>query len=317
LGTQYFQIVSVGSFTLFITFSLATALRGAGDALTPMKVLAAATALNIILDPLLIFGLWIFPRLGVAGSALATVCARGTGMLLLIMVFLKGHSCFHLKRKQFTIDLGIMWRIVRIGFFGSLQVFLRNISMLILIKIVSTFGTFAIAAYGIGMRLRLAAMMPGFGFAQASGVLVGQNLGARKPDRAVRSAWATVGIYEVIMIALATILFSFAPYIIRLFNDTAEVVAIGAQFIRIFSLTLVFVALALVIGRSFSGAGDTLSPMLITGFSLLLFQIPIVFLLSRHLGTPGIWYGIALADILQAGLMGGWFLVGRWKRKKV
>lgn len=316
-GTHYFRIISIGSFTIFLTFSLASALRGAGDPLTPMKALAAATAINIILDPLLIFGFSIFPRMGVAGSALATVIARGTGMVILIIVFLRGHSYFHLRPRDFVLDLSMMWRILRIGFFGSLQVLLRNLSMLILVKIVSQFGTNAIAAYGIGMRLRLVTMMPGFGLSQASAVLVGQNLGAQKPERAAQSAWTTVAFYEMIMVVFAATLIGFAPSIVRLFNRTPEVVAIGSQLIRFFSLSLVFLALSLVIGRSFNGAGDTISPMLVTGFSLLVFQIPFVFLLSKHLSTLGIWIGIAAADVVQAVIMGGWFLTGRWKKKRV
>lgn len=316
-GTIYFKIVSIGSFTIFLTFSLASALRGAGDAVTPMKALIVATVINIGLDPLLIFGISIFPSMGVAGSALATIIARGVGMTILIVVFLRGHSYFHLKLKDFVIDLHMIWRILRIGFFGSLQVLLRNLSMLILVKIVSQFGTNAIAAYGICMRLRLVTMMPGFGFSQASAVLVGQNLGAKKPDRAARSAWITVGFYEIIMVIFASILMGFAPHIIGVFNSTLEVITIGSQLIRIISLSLVFVAVSLVIGRSFNGAGDTVSPMLITGFSLLLFQIPLVIFLSSHLATLGIWIGIAVADVLQAALMGGWFLVGKWKKKKV
>jgi Na+-driven multidrug efflux pump len=215
------------------------------------------------------------------------------------------------------LDIRMLWRIVRIGFFGSLQVLLRNLSMLILVKIVSQFGTNAIAAYGIGMRLRLVTMMPGFGFSQAAAVLVGQNLGAKKPGRAAQSAWITVAFYELIMIAFAALLMGFAPAIVRLFNHTPEVVAMGSQFIRIFSLALIFVGLSLVIGRSFNGAGDTLSPMAITGSALLLFQIPLVILLSRYLNTMGIWYGIALADSVEAVLMGAWFLTGRWKHKRV
>lgn len=317
LGSQYFKIISVGSFTIFITFSLTSTLRGAGDALTPMKVLIFSTVLNIILDPLLIFGIWIFPKMGVAGSALATVIARGIGMLLLINIFIKGHSYFHLKPKDLTLDIRMMWRIIKIGFFGSLQVLVRNISMLILLRIVAIYGTFTIAAYGICMRLRLAAMMPGFGFAQASAILVGQNLGANKPGRAAQSAWTTTGLYEILMGIFAILLLIFAPSIIKIFNTNPEVVRVGIQFLRILSLTLVFIALSLVIGRSFNGAGDTLSPMLITGFSLLLFRIPLAILLAKMWGTPGIWFGIAISDVVQGGIMSGWFIKGKWKEKKI
>jgi putative MATE family efflux protein len=317
LGTQYFKIISIGSFSIFITFALASSLRAAGDAVTPMKALIVSTVLNIILDPLLIFGLWIFPRMGVAGSAIATVIARSTGMVILLFVFLKGKSHFHLHFKNIRIAPSMIWRILRIGFFGSLQVLQRNVSMLILLKIVAQFGTATIAAYGIGMRLRLVTMMPGFGFSQASAVLVGQNLGAGKPQRAAKSAWTTVGLYEIIMIVFVVVLFLFAPWIIKGFNSDPDVVKMGSNLIRIISLALVFLAISLVIGRSFNGAGDTLSPMIVTGFSLLLFQIPVVLILSRFFDTSGIWWGIALSDVVQAGLMSGWFLRGKWKEKKI
>jgi len=316
LGSLYFKIIAICSFTIFLTFSLTSTLRGAGDAVTPMKVLVFSSLLNIILDPLLIFGIWIFPKMGVAGSALATVIARGVGMLLLINIFLKGHSYFHLKPKDFKLDFRIIGKI-RIGFFGSLQVFVRNISMLVLLRIVASYGTFAVAAYGICMRLRLATMMPGFGLSQASAILVGQNLGAQKPGRAAKSAWITVGLYELLMGFFAVLILIFAPYIIKVFNTNPEVVRIGIQFIRILSLTLVFIALSLVIGRAFNGAGDTLSPMIITGFSLLLFRIPVTILLAKMLGVIGIWFGITLSDIVQGGIMSGWFLKGKWKEKKI
>lgn len=317
LGTQYYKIISIGSFSIFITFALASSLRAAGDAITPMKALIVSTVLNIILDPLLIFGIWIFPKMGVAGSAIATVTARSIGMFILIFVFIKGKSHFHLKREDIIIEFKMIWRIVKIGLFGSLQVLQRNISMLVLLKIVAGFGTATIAAYGIGMRLRLATMMPGFGFSQASAVLVGQNLGARKPKRAAVSAWTTVGLYEILMIIFVMILILFAPWIIKGFNSDPEVVETGTHLIRIISLTLVFLAVSLVIGRSFNGAGDTVSPMIITGFSLLLFQIPVVLILSKFFNTSGIWWGIALSDIVQGSLMSGWFLKGKWKEKRI
>jgi len=317
LGTIYLKIMAVGSFTMFLSFSLNAILRGAGDAVTPMKVLIFSTMLNIILDPLLIFGIWFFPKMGVAGSSLATVIARGIGMFILLNIFIKGRSYFHIEFNDFKLDIRMMWRIIRIGFFGSLQALLRNISALILIRIVAFFGTFAVAAYGIGMRIRMATMMPGFGFAQASAVLVGQNLGAKKPQRAVKSAWLTVALYEIAMVFLAIVIFTLAPFIVKAFNTNPEVLRIGIQYIRIFSLTLIFLALSIVVGRSFNGAGDTISPMVITGICLLLFRIPFVILLAKIMGTVGIWLGLAVSDIIQGITMSGWFLRGKWKEKKV
>jgi len=317
LGTIYLKIMAIGSFTMFLVFSLNAILRGAGDPVTPMKVLVFSTVLNIILDPLLIFGIWFFPKMGVAGSSLATVIARGVGMFILLIIFMKGHSYFHLKLHDFRLDIRMMWRIIKIGFFSSLQALLRNISALILMRVVAFFGTFAVAAYGIGMRIRMATMMPGFGFSQASAVLVGQNLGAKKPKRATRSAWLTVGLYEILIVFLSTLIFVLAPFIVKTFNTNPEVVRIATQYLRIFSLTLVFLALSIVIGRSFNGAGDTVSPMVITGICLLLFRIPLAILLAKIMSTTGIWLALGISDVVQGITMSGWFLRGKWKDKKV
>jgi len=316
-GTAYMRISFLGSFTMILSVILSAVLNAAGDAVTPMKILAVSTVANIVLDPLVIFGLLGFPRLGVAGSALATVTARGIGVVLLLWIFLKGHSIIHLKFANVKIDLSIMKRIIRIGIFSSLQAIVRNSSALILTRIVAIYGTFAVAAYVICTRLRMIVLMPGFGLANAVSTLVGQNLGANKPERAERTAWITVGIASAIMTFIGITYTVFARTSIAIFNAHPEVIKIGVYQQYITAGAFGVVGVSIVLGRAFNGAGDTLSPMIITSVTLLVFQIGLSILLSWKLGLIGIWFGITASNIIQAAIMSLWFNTGRWKSKRV
>jgi putative MATE family efflux protein len=316
-GTAYMKISFLGSFTMILSVILSAVLNAAGDAVTPMKILAVSTVANIVLDPLMIYGLLGFPRLGVAGSALATVTARGIGVVLLLWIFLKGHSVIHLKFANVKIDLSIMKRIIRIGIFSSLQAIVRNSSALILTRIVAIYGTFAVAAYVICTRLRMIVLMPGFGLANAVSTLVGQNLGANKPERAERIAWITVGVASAIMTFIGIMYTVFARTSIAIFNAHPEVIEIGVYQQYITAGAFGVVGVSIVLGRAFNGAGDTLSPMIITSVTLLIFQIGLSLLLSWKLGLIGIWFGITASNIIQAVIMSLWFNTGRWKSKRV
>ena len=331
LGTSYFRIMLLGAFTMFLSYTLSSALRGAGDAMTPMIIFAVSTALNIILDPLLIFGLWIFPRLGVAGSALATVIARGVGLVIFLWGFFTKRFVLRLKLSDAQVNLDIMKRIIKIGAFGSIQALLRNLSGLILMRIVTFYDKKmhvaeastttaempAVAAYTLGMRLRMIVMMPGFGVANAVAPLVGQNLGAGKPKRAEKSAWMGVAFGAGIMMFAGIIYIIFANLIMSAFTQDPEVIRIGAVYVRIQAITYGFIGLSIVLGRGFSGAGDTLPPMVFTGISLLGFAIPAVIVMANWLGLIGIWIGIAASNVVQATMMAFWFLRGKWKEKEV
>jgi len=309
--------MSIGAFTIFFSFFLNSSLRGAGDAITPAKIMMLATVINIGLDPIMIFGLLGFPCLGVAGSALATVIARGVGVAILFWLFFSKRSVLHLSLKHMKLNFNIMGRIIKIGIFGSMEGLIRNISGLVLMRIIALFGTNAVAAFGIGMRLQMLAMMPGFGFANAAAILVGQNLGAEKPERAEKSAWLATGFYEIFLVVMGVIFFVFPRSIIGIFNNYPEVMSIGSIFLRFFAATLVFTGLAIVLGRTLNGSGDTISPMFITGISLFVFQIPLAILLSKSYGIIGVWVAIATANIIQSLVMAFWFNKGKWKYKRV
>ena len=319
LGISYLRIISLGSITVFVYFVLSSALRGAGDAVTPLKILILSTILNIILDPLFIFGLWGFPRWEVAGSAFATVLSRGLGMIILLYLLLRGRSLLHISLKKVRLDFEIIWRITRIGIFGSIQMLMWTISGLIFMRIVAIYGTFALAAYGIGMRIIFAVEMPGFGLAQATATMVGQNLGAGKPKRAEKSVWISTGFYEIFMVVFAAVFFLWSQDVVKFFNSNPEVISMGGSYMRLVALSFVFIGLSIILGRAMMGAGDTLSPTVITGISLFLIRIPLALFLAqaRELGPLGLWVGIAASNLAQGLFMTLWFTRGRWKNKVV
>jgi putative MATE family efflux protein len=316
-GVRYMRVMFLGSFTMILSIMLGSVLRAAGDAITPLIILAVATLLNIGLDPLLIFGYWGFPELGVAGSALATVIARGVGVVIYLWIFHRGRAIIHLNITKAKIDFSTMQRIMRIGVFSSLQAILRNISGLILTRLVAIYGTFAVAAYVVGMRLQMIVLMPGFGFGTAVATLVGQNLGAEKPQRAARTAWITAALGSGIMAFLGIVYIIFSRSIISVFNDHPEVVKTGVVYLRTIAITFGFIGFSIILGRALNGAGDTVSPMVITAIGLLGFRIGLSLLLAHKLGLIGIWFGIASSSMIQGLMVSFWFSTGRWKLKQV
>jgi len=318
-GTAYLRILFVGGVTMFLLFLGSSVLRGAGDAITPMLVMGLATILNIILDPLLIFGVGFLPRLEVRGAACATVLAQGLAMIVMLSILFNGKSRIHIKLSEFRIDWGIIWRIIRIGVPSSLQMFFRSMAMLALMVIVASFGTYAVAAYGVGIRLRMITLMPAFAFGTAAATLMGQNLGAKDIKRAARSAWTSTGFDFIVMALTGIIFFVFSKEIISLFNKNSEVIALGSNFLKITSLFYIFAAFSIVLSRALNGAGDTTSPMLITFIALWGIQIPLALFFSRvgGLGIEGVWWAIVAATVLNGLLITIWFQSGKWKRLKV
>jgi MATE family, multidrug efflux pump len=315
LGTGYLRITFLGVIVMFYGFLISAILQGAGDAATPMVILAGATILNIILDPIMIFWLgW-----GVNGAAWATVIARALGSLVALEVLLRGRSRIHVKLAYFKIDWEAIRSILLIGFPASVQMTLRGAVGIVLISVVARFGTFAIAAYGVGLDLWMIAMMPGFALGMSAATLVGQNLGAKQPDRASLSAWTAAGYYFVFMLLMCVLFLTAAPYLVMMFNTEPEVVRIGSGFLRIVAFGTLFIAPSLILGRSMSGAGDTTSPLVITFITLWVIQIPLAFILARYtsLGLTGVWAAILVAYISQAVMTISWFQVGKWKHKKV
>ena len=336
LGTGYLRIVFPGIFFLCAAFVVSGIFHGAGDAVTPLLLGALATVCNVILNPILIFGYLGFPAMGVRGSAMATVIARAIALATGMAMLMRGRRCVRLDLKDFWPDFRTIWRILAIGIPSSLQMSARTLMNLVLMIIVARFGTMVVAAYTVGLRIRMMGLFPLFGFATSAATMVGQNLGASRVDRSQKSAYVASG-FAFLSAACAALVFAvFAPELISLFNKAPDVVATGACFLRVTAVGLLTASVAIVLGRALNGAGDTISPLVVTLVALWAFQVPAAICLSgvremwgvripvANLFEPivtndetGIWYAMIAASVLQALMTAAWFSTGRWKRKKV
>jgi len=336
LGMGYLYVVFSGMFFLMAAFILGGILRGAGDAVTPLLLGILTTVLNVILNPIFIFGSYGVPAMGVRGSAVATVLARFFSFAVGAWVLLGGRLRVKVRRADFVPNPATMWRLVTIGVPSSIQMMIRSFMSLVLMSVVAQFGTLVIAAYTVGMRVRMLGLMPSFGFAGAAATMVGQNLGAGKPERSEKSAYTAVGMAVGVSICAASAFALFAPWLVAFFKDDPTVVPVGTRMLRITSVGIIMAPIGIIFGRSMNGAGDTTSPLVITLLALWGFQIPAAIWLSgveAVWGVPipfrslfasvatgsetGIWYAMIAASALQAVICTVWFRVGRWKRKKV
>lgn len=319
MAAAYMHISFLGSFTVFVLFTANAALQGAGDARTPMYVLLVANALNMVLDPLFIFGLGPLPRMEVAGAALATVLAQAAAAGLAIYLLSHGRTRLHLDLRHYRFDAPLCRRILRIGIPGSGQMLSRSLMNVVFMHIVAAFGTVAVAAYGIALRFHMLVLMPAFALGGAAATLMGQNLGAGQPDRARRSAWTATLLDMACMAAIAILFIAIAPHLIGFFTGDHAVIAIGASFLRIVSPFTIAAALAIVLGRALNGAGDSLAPMLITIVSLWGVQIPLALLFGKI--WPGqiipTWWAISIAMTVNGLATWAWFETGRWRRMRV
>ena len=318
-GGAYLRISLLGSFTVFVLFIGNAALQGAGDAITPMYVMAFSNVLNIGLAPLFIFGLGPLPAMGVRGAALATVLAQAAAAAVVVYALLQGKTQLHLSAAQCKPDLALSWRILRIGIPGSGQMVSRSLMAAVMMRIVAGCGTAAVAAYGVGLRFHMIIMMPAFALGGAAATMVGQNLGAGKPQRAGRAAWLATWIDMGFMAIAAGMMVAFAPAIIRVFNSEPDVIQTGSRYLRIVSPFYIFAALGIVLGRALNGAGDSMAPMVITIITLWGFQVPLAIWFARlwQPATQGIWWAMAVAIVVQGLLVAAWFETGRWKKQRV
>lgn len=318
-GAAYLRIVAVGSYALLVHMALASALRGAGDAMTPMKAIIIAIIVNVVLDPIMIFGLFGFPALGVAGSALATVIGRSVGMIILLVTLLgRRESALTMHLSQMWPRLDIFTSIFRIGIFATGRGMLHNISRLALMRLAAMFGTPAIAAFGIAFRLQMLILGPGKGFGTAAAAMVGQNLGGGQPERAERSGWIATG-FALMIGVLFTIGFWIAPSsLIRMFNNDPEVVSAGASLLTWFAASFSLLLMGFVLSEAMTGAGDSLRPMIISGISEVLIALPLsAFLAFRLRNATGIWIGFFVGNVLMGLLSAAAFKKGQWKTVEV
>ena len=319
-GIGFLRIIMSGQWLMFILLACFASLQAAGNARTPMICSLAASVVNLVLDPLLIYGIGPFPRLGVPGAALATVISQAIALAVALRALRGNDQGLTLRRASFHPDLPVCWRILRVGLPGSGQLLLRSVMSAALMRIVGlNCGLVAVAGYSIGLRWHMFILMPAFALGNATATLVGQNLGAGQPERARRSAWLASGIDAGIMALFALLALAAAEPLVRCFARDPEVVRIGVQYLRVVSPFYPAVAFGIILGRALNGAGDSLAPMTITAISLWGIQFPAALLLARAVEPPtlGIWLAIAAGNVAHALLIAWRFHRGAWTRQVV
>jgi len=319
LGVPFLRISFAGVGSLVLQQTCNALLRGAGEARTAMWTMWVGNGTAIVLASLLITGNLGFPALGVSGSALALVLGFTCGVLSAVGMMLSGRLRLHLRLQDFHLDLPLMWRVIKIALPSTLQMTLRASSRLVTTTIMAPFGTAVFAGYGVANRVTMFALIPGFGFGNAAGTLVGQNLGAAKPERAAQSAWLVAGYNEVVMIVSVALFLLFSRPLVCLFSAEADVIATAQEALIIIGLSFLVSAGGVVMGRALDGAGATLPAMLINLATLWGVQVPAAYALANWtpLGTRGLWLGFAAANVANGIVMAGWFLRGSWKNRQV
>jgi putative MATE family efflux protein len=318
-GSGFTRVMLGGNATILLLFLINAIFRGAGDAAVAMRTLWLANGINILLGPCLIFGLGPFPELGVTGAAVATTIGRGTGVLFGASQLLRRSSRVHVRRAHLRLDPALMLRLVRLSGSGTLQVLIGTASWIGLVRILAGFGSEALAGYTIAIRVVLFALLPSWGLSNAAATMVGQALGARKPDRAERAVWMAAW-YNMYFLGAVSIVFVLgAPAIIGLFTHDPAVLGYGIDALRVVAAGFVFYAYGMVLAQSFNGAGDTWTPTLLNLFAFWLWEIPLAYALALvfRLGPHGVFLAIAIAFSTFALLAVMMFKRGRWKRKMV
>jgi putative MATE family efflux protein len=318
-GSGYARVVLGGEATVILLFLINAAFRGAGDATIAMRVLWTANAINLLLDPLLIFGVGPFPRMGVTGAAVATTIARGSGVLIQFAVLASGKGRLGVARRHVVADFKLMWSLVRLSAVGTFQMIVGMVSWIGLVRIISIFGSAALAGYTIAIRVVIFALLPSWGLSNAAATMVGQGLGAKKPDRAEQAVWAAAKYNTIFLTVVGVIFFVGAEWLVALFTRDPEVVPYAVSCLRIVSLGFPLYAYGMVLTQSFNGAGDTWTPTWLNLVCFWLWELPLAWALAHGLGfgPRGAFIAITVAFCTLAVSSAVIFRQGRWKLRVV
>jgi len=319
IGTGYTAVLFGGSGTILFLFLINAVFRGAGDATIAMRALWLANGINLVLDPLLIFGLGPFPELGVQGAAIATTIGRGAGVVYQLYCLFGAAGRVRLRCHHLRTVPPVMWRLLRLSAGGVAQFLIHTASWVVLVRIISLSGSAAVAGYAIAIRIVDFTILPAWGLGNAASTLVGQNLGAGRPERAERSVWRACRLNMIFLITVGLIFVAWAPSLLRIFSTEPEVLRYGVDALRIISYGYGFYAVGMIMVQAFNGAGDTYTPTTINFFVYWLMQIPLAWLLSQQaeLGAEGVFYAMLIAEALLAVVGVLVFRRGRWKHRVV
>lgn len=317
--SSYTRIMLGSNGIIIVLFIINSVLRSSGDAAMSLRVLWIANLCNIVLDPLLIFGIGPFPELGIAGAAIATATGRGIGILFQIFILFRGKRRIKLSMKDITFEPHTIWQLINLSLGGIGQSLIATTSWIGVVRIIASFGSNIVAGYTIAIRIVVFALLPCYGISNAAATLVGQNLGAGQPERAERSVWLTGKVNIVVMGILTAILVLFPEPFIRLFITDPAVILPGTQALRILSIGFVFYGLGMVLIQAFNGAGDTLTPTRVYFICFWLIEIPLAFLLAKPAGfnETGVFIAIVVAESIMTVTSLVLFRKGKWKLRKV
>ena len=318
-GYRYMQWMLGGNAVILLLFVINAIYRGAGDAAIAMRVLWVANGLNIVLDPILIFGLGPIPAMGIEGAAIATNIGRGAGVLMQLWILFRGGKHIRVAASQLALQWAVLWNIVRTSLGGIGQMIVAMTAWIFLMRILASIGSEAVAGATIAIRVMMFTMMPAWGMSNAAATLVGQNLGAQQPGRAEAAVWR-IGWYNMAyLILIAVLFFLFPRELVGVFSADAQVIDVGAEWLRILSYSLFVYGWWMVTVQAFNGAGDTVTPTWINVVFFWMIQIPLAWLLALHmqLGHTGVFWAVFVSET-SVGLFTLWlFSRGRWKTAQV
>ena len=318
-GYGYTQLLIGGNITILLLFLINAIFRGAGDASIAMWTLVLSNGLNIILDPIFIFGWGPVPEYGVMGAAIATNIGRGTAVLFQLGILFFGWSRIKISVQDIVFRLSVMINLIKVSLGGIAQFLIGTSSWVFLMRMMSEFGSEVLAGYTIAIRVMLFTLMPSWGMSNAAATLVGQNLGAEQPERAETSVWKT-GKYNAYFMSLVSIIYLlFAHDIVGWFNDNPVVIENGGLCLQIIAAGYIFYAYGMVVTQAFNGAGDTQTPTKINLVAFWLFQLPFAYLaaITFKMGAMGVFLAITLAEVMLAIISIVWFKRGDWKKVQV
>ncbi|OQX75261.1 MAG: MATE family efflux transporter [Bacteroidetes bacterium 4484_276] len=317
--SSYTAIMIGGNMVIMLLFIINAVFRSAGDAAISMRVLWLANSINLVLDPILIFGWGPFPELGIAGAAIATNIGRGIAVAYQLHLLFRGNGRVKLIGDKIKVDLTVMTKLIRISLGGIGQNIIAMSSWIAMVRIVSVFGSEVVAGYTIAVRIIIFSLLPSWGIGNAAATLVGQNLGAKKPDRAEKSVWMTGRVNLILLGSIGAIFVLIPEFFVRLFIADPAVLIPGAQCLRIISIGFLAYGFGMVLIQSFNGAGDTRTPTWINFICFWVIEIPLAYWLaiSVGIGEQGVFYAIVIAETILTVLAFIVFKKGRWKENKV
>jgi len=318
-GTAYMRTLFAGWIATSLWLMTHSIMRASGDTVTPMKISIFIRCIHLALCPMLIFGWWVFPDLGVRGAALSNVAAQVVGMFLSFWVLFSGRTRLRLSPRDLRVDLNTIWRIIRIGVPAAVTGVQTAFGNLIFARFMVPFGTIAVAAHSLFVRVMMVLIVPTWAIGAGAGVLVGQNLGAVQPGRAERTGWQATGIAAMIVVTASVAILLWAEGIIGVFTTDSDLVETASAFLRIATAGYLMTAIVIVLQQAISGAGDTLPVMIFSIITVWVVQLPLAYLLPRitDLGVYGVRWALVAGPLVGGIAYSVYFRAGRWKRKRV